>query len=375
MSKRKLKKLKRDQEWEANRDQRKARRKEKIKERKLRQAAQGGNVPAGQILPNPSDIASQNKTICTATEKRHTQLPVTIVIDCGFDDLMSEKECKSLSAQITRCYSDNHKAPFKAHLVLSSFGGPLKERFDNVLSGQYSSWKGVRVLEDGFYEAGDQAKEWMKGAHGGKLLGALAPKESPDRPSSTEDQEAGELVYLTSDSPNTLTELKPYSTYIIGGIVDRNRHKGVCYKRAMDRGVKTAKLPIGDYMQMNSRFVLATNHVSEIMLRWLELGDWGEAFLRVIPKRKGGTLKSGPTEGEEGKGIGMENSNGDDDGGIEHDEEEREDSNDQPNQAEPGAEIDEEHKHETHESIKSGREPETELLEEHFISMKQANDD
>ena len=43
---------------------------------------------------------------------------------------------------------------------------------------------------------------------------------------------------------------------------------------------------------MTSRFVLATNHVCEIMLRWLELGAWGEAFMKVMPKRKGGVLKA-----------------------------------------------------------------------------------
>ncbi|KAK5182803.1 tRNA (guanine(9)-N(1))-methyltransferase, partial [Cryomyces antarcticus] len=62
--------------------------------------------------------------------------------------------------------------------------------------------------------------------------------------------------------------------------------------RAMDRGIKTARLPIGDYLEMASRKVLTTNHVNEIMLRWLELGDWGKAFMQVIPKRKGGQLKS-----------------------------------------------------------------------------------
>jgi tRNA (guanine9-N1)-methyltransferase len=29
------------------------------------------------------------------------------------------------------------------------------------------------------------------------------------------------------------------------------------------------------------------------MVKWLECGDWGEAFMKVIPKRKGGTLKGG----------------------------------------------------------------------------------
>ena len=68
--------------------------------------------------------------------------------------------------------------------------------------------------------------------------------------------------------------------------------------------MKTAKLPIGDYMKMTSRFVLATNHVAEIMLRWLEVGEWGKAFLEVIPKRKGGILKGKAEEEDEQSGPG-----------------------------------------------------------------------
>ena len=269
--------------------------------------------------------------------------PITILIDCGFDNLMAEKEMISLGSQLTRSYSDNHRAPFQAHLVVSSWGGLLKQRFDNVLNEHYLNWKGVRFEEDDFAVVAEKAKVWMSGKPGGRLAGTFekygpiqqrpvvaqidssegttkeiveeveaendplhsAPDASrPPEAAAVAAQGAtalqnpqgnskpeGEIIYLTSDSPDTLTELKPFSTYIVGGLVDKNRHKGICYKTALDKGIKTAKLPIGEYMTMQSRFVLATNHVVEIMIKWLECGDWGQAFMQVIPKRKGGSLK------------------------------------------------------------------------------------
>lgn len=139
-------------------------------------------------------------------------------------------------------------------------------------------------MEENWLHAADQAKEWMQAPKGGEMVGPFADVTDAK-------PEDGELVYLSSDSEETLTEIKPYSTYIIGGLVDRNQHKGVCHQRATEMGIRTAKLPIGDYIQMASRTVLATNHVVEIMVRWLQLRDWGEAFMQTLPARKGGTLK------------------------------------------------------------------------------------
>ena len=308
------------------------------------------------------------------------RLPITFIIDCGFDKLMTEREMISLGSQLTRSYSDNHKAPFQAHLFVSSWGGMLKQRFDTVLEKHHKNWRDVTFMEEGFVEAAQRAKELMSGRKGGKLAGAFAAESNdktdvadtsgtvarttpegdakpktdaepknleatvmrpegaehladenctpaadehssklkngiatkPDhsmnrggetpidtiaadeaaQPSEEEARQEGEIVYLTSDSPHTLDRLQPYSTYIVGGLVDKNRHKGICYKTACDKGIKTAKLPIGEFMEMQSRFVLATNHVVEIMLRWLECGDWGESFVKVMPKRKRGVLKA-----------------------------------------------------------------------------------
>ena len=52
---------------------------------------------------------------------------------------------------------------------------------------------------------------------------------------------------------------------------------------------------------MASRVVLTTNQVAEIMLKWLECRDWQEAFLKVIPARKGPQARSESYE-EEGEG-------------------------------------------------------------------------
>lgn len=301
LSKNQQKKLKRDQEWEANRELRKLKRREKIQEKKQsKRAAREQIAPADSVNTGPDQIIAQFGESSDRNKRarhRYTQLPITLLIDCGFDDLMIDKELKSLSSQITRCYSDNHKAPFQAHLALSSFGGHLRERYDGILAGTHRSWRNVRFLEDDFVKGAEQATEWMSGPEGGNLAGVFDRDREPQQ-KPEESQRLGETVYLTSDSPDTLTELRPYSTYVVGGLVDKNRHKGICYKTAMDRGMKTAKLPIGDYMKMNSRFVLATNHVVEIMLRWLEIGDWGKAFDMVIPKRKGATLKNQSREAD-----------------------------------------------------------------------------
>jgi tRNA (guanine9-N1)-methyltransferase len=124
---------------------------------------------------------------------------------------------------------------------------------------------------------------------------------APENTESAGPEPAPSIVYLTSDSPYTLEYLSPNTSYIIGGIVDKNRHKGLCYKRACERGIPTAKLPIGEYMTMQSRTVLAVNHVVEIMLKWLVTGDWGEAFLSVIPKRKEAKLKVKRSEEDQGE--------------------------------------------------------------------------
>lgn len=113
------------------------------------------------------------------------------------------------------------------------------------------------------------------------------------------------IVYLTADSDEELSELKPDETYIIGGIVDRNRFKvyypsfiifdlaltsppqNLCQDKAEEAKIRTARLPIGKYLaNLPTRKVLTVNQVFEILIKWVETKDWEVALNHVMPKRK-----------------------------------------------------------------------------------------
>ncbi|CAK7264081.1 tRNA (guanine(9)-N(1))-methyltransferase [Sporothrix epigloea] len=310
LSKNAQKKLKRQQKWEEMRDDRKRRRKEKriIKQEKKR--------------TSKPDVAEGSELAVVSGPKEHTLVPVSLIFDCDFESYMREPELISLASQITRSYAANRVATRCAHIYVSSWGGKLLTRYETLLSNQHKRWSHVSFLADDFVAAAKQADIDMRAEDGGTVVDVLKGNtgtEAATNPKgglgAAERSETGakvggpNLVYLTSDSPHTLSRLEPYTSYVIGGIVDKNREKGLCYGRAQARGIRTAKLPIGDYMVMASRQVLTTNHVVEIMLKWLETGDWAVAFDSVIPKRKGGHLKEqGPKVGvKETEGDGEEN--------------------------------------------------------------------
>ena len=294
MSKNQLKKLRKKQEWEAGREERKVVRKEKVVAKRERKRAAKDQAEAEGLEKPLTGAEKRMRHI-----QRPVQLNVTFILDCDFDNLMRDHERVSLGSQITRCYSDNKNAKFRAHLTVSSFGGHLRERFDGLLLGVYRQWKGMRFMDEDFVETSIKAKEWMDDTRGKPFKGAFAKYADLEPAQIEELKQQGEVVYLSSEADDTLEELKPFSTYIIGGLVDKNREKGICHKRATERGIRTAKLPIGKYLDMSSRKVLATNHVNEIMVHWLECGDWGEAFMKVMPKRKGGKLRE---EGDQHEG-------------------------------------------------------------------------
>ncbi|MCJ8731677.1 hypothetical protein PDJAM_G00202280 [Pangasius djambal] len=238
LSKRQRKKLLKQQQWEEQRDLRKQKRKERKQQRKLERQAQ-----------------AEDRTDCPdrkRVRKEAEPSPLRLVIDCSFDNLMMLKDVKKLHKQIQRCYAENRRAAHPVQFYITSHGGQLKQNMDEINKG-WVNWKDVHIKSEHFHE--------------------VLSKE--------------DLVYLTSDSPNILQELDEAKAYVIGGLVDHNHHKGISFKRAKELGITHAQLPLGSFVKMNSRKVLAVNHVFEIMLAYLEKRDWQEAFFTVLPQRKG----------------------------------------------------------------------------------------
>ncbi|CAG8545608.1 10908_t:CDS:2 [Paraglomus brasilianum] len=178
--------------------------------------------------------------------------PMSLVIDLSFDELMTDKEITDLSNQMNRSYGANRSSWRPVRLYFTSFGGRIKERFMSKVK-DWERWKDVTFTEKSFEEV---------------------------------FVDTSKITYLTADADDVLTDLSEDEVYVIGGLVDRNRHKGVCLRKAHDLGIAAAKLPISSYITMKTRSVLTVNHVAEIMISYVNRQNWEKAFNDIIPKRK-----------------------------------------------------------------------------------------
>ncbi|KAM4612338.1 tRNA methyltransferase 10 homolog A [Polymixia lowei] len=239
LSKRQRKKLLKHQKWEEERDLRKQRRKDRKQQRRVDRQTQG---------EEGGEWTNSRKRL------RREVVPssLRLVVDCSFDNLMMLKDVRKLHKQIQRCYAENRRALHPVQFYLTSLGGQLKQNMDENDKG-WVNWKDITIKTEHYKE--------------------ILAKE--------------ELVYLTSDSPNVLTKLDQTKAYIIGGLVDHNHHKGITFEKAKELGIEHGQLPLSSCVKMNSRKVLAVNHVFEIILAYLEKDDWQEAFFTILPQRKG----------------------------------------------------------------------------------------
>ncbi|CAD0196754.1 unnamed protein product [Chrysodeixis includens] len=212
---------------------------EKAKAKARRKEAQEENISLG-----PSRKALKRMKL--ERPKRSTSL----VIDLSFDHLMIEKDRFKVIKQILRCYSVNRRSENPVQFHLTSLGERTKSEMSR--HNGYENWD-INYHEASYLE--------------------VFPKEN--------------IVYLTSESDNVIEKIEENTAYIIGGLVDHNKYKGLCLKIAEEQGIRHAQLPLDKYINMKTRKVLTIDHVFEIMLRVCEGMPWQNVLLNVLPMRKG----------------------------------------------------------------------------------------
>lgn len=256
MSKRQRKRLQKRQFFVEHRKikrkekkERKKAEKRKLQEEKETEDGKEGVSSASDNLTNNKEKLSCEKKKFRSMNSEHAS-SLRVAIDLTFDDLMTDRDIHKLLKQIQRTYSINRRADRPIQLYLTSFGGRSKTILDEIHC-KYTSWD-VHIKEESYGDVFSQE----------------------------------DVVYLTSDSPNVLSEVDESKAYIIGGLVDHNHHKGLCYRLAVERGIAHARLPISECLKLKSRTVITVNHVFEIMLLYSQTKDWKESLVQVLPARK-----------------------------------------------------------------------------------------
>ncbi|KAB5519036.1 hypothetical protein DKX38_023355 [Salix brachista] len=227
LSKNAKKKLLKQQKWEAKKAEKKAQTKEQKKkegERKRKEWEEKLSSCASEeerlkLIESRRELRkermgkrAEEKEEKTQRLRKAKEFGLNIVIDLEFADLMTDSEIHSLVQQ---------------GLVLIVVGLRIQLSY-NVKNFTVMHRNGV----------------------GEFIIYCYAVNRRCASPALQDQKE--NLVYLTADSETVLDELDLKKIYIVGGLVDRNRWKGLTMKKANEQGIQTAKLPISSYLKMSS---------------------------------------------------------------------------------------------------------------------------
>lgn len=265
MSKNKMKRLAKEEKWRAlkkvRRAEKKASRAARLAEKRAERAATFAEMSQEERDEvQRKRIASMKEGRSLVRKRREevrrlmsTCTTYGIAIDLSWSNDMNPKEIRSLARQLSYSYSILRKGVeaglLPVHLSLVNLDDTMKAE----LSAAASGWE-----------------VWP-------VTFSSAPLEANDN-----------VIYLTHDSDNVITTLEPECTYVIGGIVDRNRLKGATANKAKELGIRTARFNLDEVisLQKGTR-VLTVNHCVDILLQVRNGKSWKDAYMNVLPERKG----------------------------------------------------------------------------------------
>ena len=276
ISKKQMKKLKKQEEWLKKMEAIKKYKREKKKENKRKKREQ--KEKEEQLNPKKEEINEikdkdkintpfKSKKERKEEFKQKCKNGMRVIIDCDFEHLMNERGNKSMVRQITDLYAINRSSSNPFRLILYGVGKQIKEGLKKT---NYENWLGIEIY---FKEQFSSFEQFIQD---------VLYKEDKRPLNDIKNN----IYYLTADSENNIENIDINATYIIGGIVDRNKYKGLTFNKAKELGLNHGKFPIGDYLKLHSSQVLTTNHTYHILNEYSIKHDWKEAFVSIIPKRK-----------------------------------------------------------------------------------------
>jgi tRNA (guanine9-N1)-methyltransferase len=247
-----------------SRGEKKQLKRERLQEKwRLKKEEKKTKKPKADPLSTPDPVKTDARKLRRAETLRQRQEEEKqnpeILLDCDFYDIMTEKERASIAVQITHSYSIVKK--------ITTRPMPL------TLCGVHDDLRARLQKHSGF-------DQWNIEVYPHKL-------EADPRPKAN-------FIYLTADAEEEISidALTKDDVLVIGGFVDRNRHKGLTFEKARTLGIRSAKLPLAEFIHLISSQVLAVNHVVEILANAYSTRDWEQAVKKVVPDRK----KSSPVE-------------------------------------------------------------------------------
>ena len=265
--------MKRQEEWKQKMEKIKAYKKEKKKEKKRlkREEREKEELLNPKITETKKeinkDIPFKSRKQIKEEFKEKCKNGMRVIIDCDFEHLMDERCIKSMVRQIVDLYSINKYSTNPFRVILYGVGKQIKEGLEK---SDYKNWIGIEIYFKEDYPNFD------------KFIEDILYKDDK-RPMKDIKYN---IYYLSADSENNIENIDKNSTYIIGGIVDRNKYKGLSLNKAKELCINHGKFPIGEYLKLQSSQVLTTNHTFHILNEFSIRHDWKEAFVSIIPKRK-----------------------------------------------------------------------------------------
>lgn len=175
----------------------------------------------------------------------------TLIVDCAYNHLMSPGEGASLGTQLMHSYAAVRRRAAKVRLALSGVADARLAQLSRV-SGA-AQWR-VHVTRDPLELLFIMARSGAGGQVGIESeTVTVTSSESPLAPQAPYSGIGADerpvlqknlTTYLTADAETVLWRFELGEAYVIGGVVDRNRHPGVAAARAAALGLRTARFPL-----------------------------------------------------------------------------------------------------------------------------------